>query len=75
MYCNNSGSGHGYPDNCAAGEINPANPGPENYICYEPAMKKNGFCLMIYPLFRLDVCQESQGYFSLPAYKTNPGTE
>ena len=44
MYGYNSGSGHGHPDHLVVGEMNPDNPGLEMYICYEPAMKKNGFC-------------------------------
>jgi rhamnogalacturonan endolyase len=43
MYGYNSGSGHGHPDHSVVGELNPFHPGLEMYICYEPAMKKNGF--------------------------------
>lgn len=30
-------------------------------------------CLMRDPIYRLDVCEASSGYFSLPAFKKNPG--
>lgn len=40
----NSGSGRGHPDHCVVGELDPLHPGLEMYICYEPAMLKNGFC-------------------------------
>ncbi len=30
-------------------------------------------CLMRDPVYRLDVCEASSGYFSLPAFKKNPG--
>lgn len=39
----NSGSGRGHPDHCVVGELDPLHPGLEMYICYEPAMLKNGF--------------------------------
>jgi hypothetical protein len=32
-------------------------------------------CLMRDPIYRMDVCQESSGYPSLPAFKRNPGSE
>jgi len=31
--------------------------------------------LMYDPIYRLDVCQESQGYPSIPAFRVNPGQE
>ncbi len=44
MYGYNSGSGRGHPDHCVVGELNPDHSGLEVYICYEPAMEKNGVC-------------------------------
>jgi rhamnogalacturonan endolyase len=44
MYGFNSGSGRGHPDHCVVGEMDPAHPGLEIYLCYEPAMENNGIC-------------------------------
>ncbi len=44
MYGYNSGSGHGHPDRCVVGELDPAHPGLEVYLCIEPGMEKNGVC-------------------------------
>lgn len=44
------------------------------YTTTIPAKDKH-VTLMRDPIYRLDVCQESQGYPSLPAFKINPGSE
>ena len=44
MYGYNSGSGHGHPDRCVVGELDPNHPGLEVYLCIEPGMEKNGVC-------------------------------
>ncbi len=35
--------------------------------------KDRRVCLMRDPIYRMDVCEESSGYFSLPAFRKNPG--
>jgi hypothetical protein len=44
MYGYNSGSGHGHPDRCVVGELDPNHPGLEVYLCIEPGMEENGVC-------------------------------
>jgi rhamnogalacturonan endolyase len=41
------------------------------YTTSIPAVDRR-VCLMRDPIYRMDVCQQSQGYPSLPAFKVNP---
>ena len=44
VYGWSSGSGHGHPDHCAVGDLDPTRPGLEINYCHEKAMPENGIC-------------------------------
>ena len=56
-------------------EIILAVPGELRIYTTTIAAEDRRVCLMRDPIYRMDVCQESSGYPSLPAFKVNPGSE